>query len=218
MKELHLSHGLNLHPSRLESLAIELDRKPIIHSLSDHLHKDLGRSGIGQWKIWQDEARQWVKSFNHDSDLLCYSISAPLILNALLETKLKINKLVLISPAFFPRFALPARKILNILDFNFYVPSFNSKADRCTNWVQSDLYREIFEHLAPPVELAAKKSILLMHRFDEILDTKQTLEWAKHHSIELTELKTPFYPPFHATYRSKRLPIDQIKFYLNSNT
>lgn len=218
MKQLHLSHGLNLKPSKLDDLSKSLGRSPIIHSLSDHTNKNLNLSGFGQWDRWQDEASQWVKSFNNETDVLAYSISAPLILNALNETNIKINKLILISPAFFPRYSTFTKKFLNTIKFNFYVPSFNTKSDRCASWIQSDLYREVFNQLVVPKSVPAKETLLLMHRYDEILNTKQTLDWAKRQNVQSLELKTPLFPPFHATYKPERLPIDALQAYLNSKS
>lgn len=216
MKQLHLSHGLNLKPSKLNELAKALDRTPVIHSLEDHAQNSLNHSGFGQWNAWQDEARQWVKNFNCDTDLLLYSISAPLILNALNEANIKINKLILISPAFFPRFESLTKKLLEKIQYNFFVPSFNNKSDRCASWIQSDLYREVFNQLQIPDSIPATKSIILMHRYDEILNTKKTKNWSKTHEFEFLELKTPLFPPFHATYKPERLPIETLRAYLNS--
>ncbi len=217
MQQLHVSHGLNLNPQKMIQLAQALGTTPVLHALSDHQEKRLHQSENEKWQKWMTEVENWVINFDQTTNLLAYSISAPLIMNALNEKNIEINKLILIAPAFFPRFKNISRKLLKFIPFNFPVPSFNNKSDRCNSWIPADLYREVFENLERPERLPTKKCILLIHRFDEILDSKKTIAWGKQVGCEIHELKSPVYPPFHATYQPQRLPIKIIKDYLNSS-
>tara|TARA_R110002049_G_scaffold123158_8_gene278248 strand:- start:1453 stop:2061 length:609 start_codon:yes stop_codon:yes gene_type:complete len=197
-------------------LANDLERKPILYTLNNHQKKSLNQFEQNQWQKWKSEALSWVENFDSSTDLLAYSISAPLILSALKETNTTINKLILVSPAFYPRFQKISTGLLDILPKNFLIPSFNKKSDRCNSWVSAELYREIFEQLLPPQDKMAKSCLLLIHRYDEILDSSKTLAWGKKHGCEVIELNSPLTPPFHATYKSKRLPIKTISDYLKS--
>lgn len=218
MKDLHISHGLNLKPSMMLPLAFSLERKAILHSLEDHENPQSLTLSSGHWQRWSAQTDKWVKEMDSNSDVLAYSITAPLIIDSLNRINLKVNKLILLSPAFFFRGHSFVKRLALKLPNKFPIPSFNNASARCSPWLALGMYRDIIEQLNIPQKIPANSCWLAIHRYDELLDASQTLAWAKQVKCQATLLTKPYLPSFHATYLPHRLPLSKLQKYLNSNT
>lgn len=214
---LFIGHGLNLIPDRMLPLAHALKRDPILCALDDHLHPHKLHSKNGHWQRWSEQADEWVKKMDETSDVLAYSLTAPLMIQALERANKKVNRLLLISPAFFIRKRALAQTLAKIFPDQFLIPSFNHKDFSCTRSLPVGLYREMWQNAHAPENVPAKKTLVVIHRFDELLDASATIAWAHRLNLGHELLKNPMLPLFHATFSVQRLPIPLLDSFINSN-
>lgn len=217
-KPLFIGHGLNLIPDQMLPLAHALKREPILCALDDHLHPEKLRAKNGYWQRWSKQADEWVVQMNETSDVLAYSLTSPLIIQALERANKRINKLLLISPAFYIRKRKLAQSVASILPDQMLIPSFNHSHFSCTGALPVGLYRDMWRYALAPENVLATQVLVVMHRFDEVLDTKATMRWAQERGYQSQILTEPKLPLFHATFLPKRLPIDLLNSFINSDS
>lgn len=217
-KPLFIGHGLNLIPDRMLPLAHALNRNPILCALDDHLHPEKLHYENGHWQRWSEQADEWVTQMDEDSDVLAYSLTSPLIVQALERAKKKINNLLLVSPAFYIRKREFAQSVARVLPDSMLVPSFNNSKFSCTGSLPVGLYRDMWQHAIAPKSISAKQVLVVIHRYDELLDAKATIKWAQQLNYQHELLIKPKLPLFHATFSPKRLPIERLDSFINSNS
>tara|TARA_R110000868_G_scaffold248282_12_gene504701 strand:+ start:4215 stop:4871 length:657 start_codon:yes stop_codon:yes gene_type:complete len=217
--KLHLFHGLNLRPEAMLPLGRALSENPVVHSLKDHANCNINSESANHWQRWNDDADQWVTQLDSDSVVLSYSISAPLLINALKKANKTVNKMILLSPAFyFKKSFTIVGCYLNFLPNGFLIPSFNKKTERCNFGLPLGLYRSIKDNLNVPTSFQARSSIVLIHPGDELLQSKPTLKLAKQCAAKTVVLSSPRLPPYHASYKASCAPIDILREFMKSDT
>lgn len=193
-----------------------LNRTPILHQLCDHQNPQLLTKPNGHWQRWLDDVQTWVKQLDQDSDVIAYSLSASLILQALSEANIQIRKLVLLSPSLF--FRRQETMFTKLLPDTFMIPSFNHPKKNCRAYLPLGLYRELWREQKNITKAVAQETLVMIHRYDELLDVGKTQSWAKQLNFHYHQLNTPLLPPFHATYDPRRLPLPVLANFINSNT
>lgn len=197
-------------------LAHALNRTPVLHQLNDHQNPHLLTRPSGHWQRWKEDVQTWVTQLNQDSDLIAYSLSASLILQALSEADIQIRKLILLSPSLF--FRQQETIFTKFLPDTFMIPSFNHPKKNCRAYLPLGLYRELWREQKLITQPVASETLVMIHRYDELLDVEKTKHWAKQLNLDYLQLNTPLLPPFHATYDPKRLPLLRLEKFINSNT
>lgn len=217
---LFLGHGLNLKPEQMSPLAHQLKCEHTLLKLDDHsATPELLWQRQNFWQAWSKQADQWVQAMDENSLVLAYSLSAPLITQALVRANKRVDRLALIAPAFFLRHAW-LRKASSILPSTFPVPSFSPKAWRIQATLPLQIYRELESNSAPyfqPKNIA-KHIWLGMHPHDEMINGDETELWAKSHGLIFHALDSRRHRPFHAAFRPSMLPLGELQTFFFSNT
>ena len=215
--KLHLFHGLNLRPKAMLSLATALGYDPVIHSLNDHEKPELLNQPCHHWPRWKLDANHWCDSLDQDSIVLCYSISAPLLIAALNEKNQKVGCLIMLSPAFYFKSLFNFLAHLNFLPDRLPIPSFNQAKYRCARTLPLGLYKSINENLLVPKRLPSHKCLLLIHNQDELLNAAKTIELGRTLGAQTLALNSTSPRPFHASFKPNESLVNVIKHFIKSD-
>tara|TARA_R110000868_G_scaffold242548_1_gene498049 strand:- start:10911 stop:11564 length:654 start_codon:yes stop_codon:yes gene_type:complete len=215
--KLHLFHGLNLKPQAMLPLAAALKFDPIVHALHDHENPDLLSRTSHHWERWKVDAKGWCNSLDQNSIVLCYSISAPLLIDSLNESNQKVGHLIMLSPAFYFKKLFNILGHLHFLPDQLPIPSFNKVEYRCASTLPLGLYQSINDNLRVPKSLPSRKSLMLIHHHDELLHATKTIQLGHRLGATALDLESPTQRPFHASFKPEDSLIKVIDAFIKSD-
>ncbi|MBH48089.1 MAG: hypothetical protein CME71_07950 [Halobacteriovorax sp.] len=215
--KLHLFHGLNLKPTAMLPLAKALSFDPVIHSLNDHKNPKLLNMTSHHWHRWELDANRWCASLDQNSMVLCYSISAPLLINALNENNKEVGCLIMLSPAFYFKSLFRFLAYLDYLPDRLPIPSFNKPEYRCARTLPLGMYKSIKENLPVPKRLPSHKSLMIIHRHDELLDATKTIDLGRSLGAQTLALNSTYPRPYHASFKPNETLVNALSNFIKSD-